>query len=99
MRPRPSLCFVYILRCRDGTLYVGHTDDVASRERTHNEGHGSHYTAARRPVRVVYSEEHDSTESAVGRERQLKRWAVKKKEALIAGDLSTLKLLSKRRRK
>jgi predicted GIY-YIG superfamily endonuclease len=90
---------VYILRCRDGTLYVGHTDDVASRERTHNEGHGSRYTAARRPARVVYSEEHDSTESAIGRERQLKRWARKKKEALIAGDASTLKLLSKRHRK
>ena len=91
--------FVYILRCSDGTLYVGHTDDVASREKTHNEGHGARCTAARRPVRVVYSDEYESTESAIRRECQLKHWTARKKEALIAGDLSILKSLSKRRRK
>lgn len=90
--------FVYILRCADDTLYVGHTDDLASREETHNDGHGSRYTAARRPVRIVYSEEHESTVSVIARERQLKHWTARKKEALIAGDLTTLKSLSKRRR-
>ena len=78
---------------------MGHTDDLASRERTHNEGRGSRYTAMRRPVRIVYSEQHDSIETGMARERQLKGWTAKKKEALIAGDLSTLKSLSKRKRR
>ena len=75
------MAFTYILRCADDTLYVGHTEDVASRERTHNDGNGAKYTAARRPVRMVYAEEHDSVESAIARELQLKRWTTKKKEA------------------
>ena len=84
---------VYILRCADGTLYVGHTEDLAARTALHNAGHGARYTAARRPVRMVYSEEHDSPQSAVKRERQLKGWTVRKKEALIAGDVAALKRL------
>jgi putative endonuclease len=85
--------WVYILRCADGTLYTGHTKDLASREAVHNAGHGAEHTAARCPVRLVYSEEHDSTHSAIRRERQLKRGTIRKKEALIAGDLATLKRL------
>jgi predicted GIY-YIG superfamily endonuclease len=85
--------WVYILRCADGTLYVGHTEDLASRAARHNAGHGAHYTAARRPVRLIYSEKHDSPQSAIRRERQLKGWTVKKKEALIGGDLAALKAL------
>jgi putative endonuclease len=91
--------FVYILRCSDGTLYIGHTADLASRERTHNDGHGARYTAERRPVRMVYAEECASVEKAVRRERQLKRWTAQKKEALIAGNISLLKHLSERRRR
>jgi len=89
---------VYVLRCFDGSLYIGHTDDLAAREQAHNVGRGAGYTAARLPVRVVYSEDCDSLESAIKRERQLKRWSVRKKEALNSGDLATLKKLSKRRR-
>jgi predicted GIY-YIG superfamily endonuclease len=95
---RRQMPFVYILRCSDKTLYVGHTDDLGVRERVHNEGFGARHTAARRPVRLVYSEGHDSMESVLARERQLKRWSAKKKESLIASDLSALKLLSRRRR-
>jgi len=91
--------WVYIVRCSDGTLYVGHTCNVHSREKTHNEGRGSLYTAERRPVKVVYSESHDLLEAAIARERQLKRWTTATKEALIAGDLATLKSRSVRRRK
>ena len=90
--------FVYILRCADNTLYVGHTTDLASREDCHNRGVAVAYTAARRPVRIVYSETHDSLEAAVRRERQLKRWSAQKKEALIADDVLALKALSRRRR-
>jgi predicted GIY-YIG superfamily endonuclease len=88
--------FVYILRCADGTFYVGHTEDVGSREKTHNDGFGSQYTAARRPVQVVYSEDCASLSAAVSRERPLKRWSAKKKEALIAGNLTSLRRLSRR---
>ena len=79
-------CFVYILRCADGTLYTGSTTDVQARETTHNSGRGAKYTAARRPVHVVYSEPHDSRSAAQQREAQLKRWTKATKEALIAGD-------------
>ena len=89
--------FVYILRCADNTFYVGHTDDIRSRERSHNDGFGSSYTAARRPVQVVYSEAYATLASAVNREHQLKRWSAKKKEALVVGNLALLKGLSKRR--
>ena len=82
--------FIYIVRCADDTLYVGHTEDLASREQTHNDGKGAKFTAARRPVRMVYAEEHASISSAVARERQLKRWSCAKKEALIVDDRTTL---------
>ena len=62
------MAFTYILRCADDTLYVGHTENLASRERTHNDGQGAKYTAARRPVRMVYAEEHSSAQSAIARE-------------------------------
>ena len=88
--------FTYIVRCADDTLYVGHTDDLASREQIHNDGGGATYTAARRPVRMVDAEEHASTESAIARERQLKRWSQKKKEALILDDRPALRSLGRR---
>ena len=46
---------VYILRCADRTLYVGHTHDLAAREKAHNDGTAAAYTAKRLPVCVVYS--------------------------------------------
>jgi predicted GIY-YIG superfamily endonuclease len=88
--------FTYIIRCADGTLYVGHTEDLASRERTHNEGRGAAHTARRRPVRMVYAEEHATVESAITRERQLKRWSTKKKESLIGHDRAALRSLGRR---
>lgn len=91
--------FTYILRCADDTLYVGHTEDLASREQIHNEGRGAKYTAERRPVRVVYAEEHATAARAIARERQLKRWSGKKKEALILGDRPALRSLGRRPQK
>ena len=90
------MAFTYILRCADDTLYVGHTENLASREQTHNDGKGAKYTAARRPVRIVYAEEHSSAGSASARERQLKRWSHKKKEALILDDRAALTALGRR---
>lgn len=84
--------FVYILRCADNSLYVGETNDVTRRLDKHNEG-GSIYTADRRPVSVVYSEQHETRNTCLRRERQLKRWTRAKKEALIAGDVNRLRKL------
>ena len=89
--------FVYFVRCADGRLYVGHTESLGMREKTHNEGRAARYTAIRRPVHLVYAETFESLEAAVCRERQIKRWSPAKKEALIAGDTERLKLLSRRR--
>jgi putative endonuclease len=80
--------FTYILRCADGTLYTGSTNDVVARERVHNEGRGAKYTAGRRPVRVVYSETHESRSAAQKREAQLKGWTRQEKEALIVAGTS-----------
>jgi predicted GIY-YIG superfamily endonuclease len=88
--------WIYILRCFDKSLYVGLTDDVEARVRTHNEGRGGSYTAQRRPVSLLYSEFLPDRSAARDRERQLKRWSSAKKEALISRNVSELKRLSKR---
>ena len=95
--PATSPCFVYILRCADGSYYVGSTSDVAARERFHNEGHGSQHTSRRRPVRLVYSEALESWAAARKREIQIKCWSHAKKKALVDGHLDRLHGLARRR--
>lgn len=85
--------FVYILRCADGSLYIGETDDVEGRIARHQEGRGCAYTAARRPVELVYVENLTNHLDARRREQQLKAWTRRKKEALVASDLALLKRL------
>ena len=82
--------FTYILKCSDGSYYVGHTEDLDMRVKAHNEGRAAAYTRARRPVVLAYSETHSSLSAAVSRERQIKRWSAAKKEALIRGDTAEL---------
>jgi len=81
----PVMFFCYILECADRSLYVGATDDPQRRLREHNEGKGSDWTAARRPVRLVWTEAHPTLSSARKRENQLKRWSHTKKAKLIGG--------------
>ena len=50
------MCYVYLLRCRDGTLYAGYTTDLTRRVAAHNAGKGAKYTRSRRPVVLVYWE-------------------------------------------
>jgi len=76
------LHFAYLLRCADGSLYAGSTNDLAAREARHNEGRGGRYTSGRRPVHVVYSESFDSLQAAMARERELKRLTKAAKERL-----------------
>jgi predicted GIY-YIG superfamily endonuclease len=89
--------YVYILRCANDSFYVGSTQDLDSRVKTHNHGRGAAYTFKHRPVHLVYTEAFRSETEAVTRERQLKRWSHDKKEALVNRDLEDLKRLSKRR--
>ena len=92
-----KLFYMYILRCSDGSYYVGSTDNLQERIAAHNAGRGPSYTSKRRPVRLVYSKRYDNKSAAVRRERQVKGWTRAKKEALILGNLDELKRLSKRR--
>ncbi len=89
--------FVYILRCSDDTLYVGHTTNVPDRVKVHNEGRGALWTQCRRPVGLVYQEQHPTEANAIAREHQVKRWTHAKKLALMNGDRAKLKSLAKRR--
>ena len=65
--------WVYILRCRDDTLYTGTTDDVVRRAAVHNSGKGAKYTRGRGPVTVVYREECADRSAALRREIAIKR--------------------------
>lgn len=64
--------FVYILLCRDGTLYTGATTDLNHRLARHNAGRGAKYTRGRRPVRLVYWEPCPDRPAALRRERAIK---------------------------
>jgi predicted GIY-YIG superfamily endonuclease len=88
---------VYVLRCADKTLYIGYTADLDARVFEHNEGRGCAYTAARRPVSIVYTETFALRVEAMAREKQLKRWTTAKKEALINRDFKSVHRLAKRR--
>lgn len=75
--------FVYILRCGDGTLYTGITDDVERRLAVHRSGKGAKYTRGRGPLEVVYREEVPDKSAALRRERAIKGLSRVQKEALI----------------
>lgn len=86
---------VYILKCADGSYYVGQTENLQQRLAKHQSGTASQYTSTRLPVSLVYSESLPTRTAALARENQLKRWSRAKKEALIQNDLKALRQLSK----
>jgi len=86
---------VYIVRCADGSYYTGHTDDLVLRISKHQSGELGGYTARRRPIDLVFSQECGSRDSAIAVERQLKGWRRAKKEALIRGDVNALRQLAR----
>jgi len=75
--------YVYMLRCRDGSLYTGCTDDVFRRISVHNSGKGAKYTRSRLPVELVYHEEVPDKSAALKREIAIKRLQKQEREALI----------------
>jgi putative endonuclease len=76
---------VYIVRCADGALYSGWTNDIEARIKAHNSGRAAKCTRARLPVRLVYCELCESKSAAMKREYAIKRYSREKKLALIAG--------------
>ena len=75
--------YTYILKCMDGSLYTGWTNDIDKRLKAHNEGKGAKYTKGRRPVKLVYVEEFKTKEEAKRREYEIKHMTRKEKEKLV----------------
>ena len=75
--------YTYILKCKDGSLYTGWTNDLEQRVAAHNTGKGVKYTKARRPVELVYFEEFETKEQAMKREYAIKQMARKDKLELV----------------
>lgn len=78
------MCYAYLLRCADGTLYGGYTVDLDRRLKQHNSGKGSKYVRARRPASLVYAEGFATKEEAMRREYALKHLTREEKLALVA---------------
>ena len=76
--------YTYILKCADGTLYCGWTNDLEKRLRAHNEGKGAKYTKSRLPVILVYFEKFETKVEAQKREYQIKHLTRQEKLKLIS---------------
>lgn len=79
----PEAWFLYILQCKDGSLYTGITKNLDRRFKMHNAGKASRYTSSRRPVKMLYHEPCQSRTDALVRECAVKAFPRKKKEELI----------------
>lgn len=77
------MCYVYILKCADDTLYTGWTNNLEKRIATHNSGKGAKYTRNRLPVELAYFETFDDKSSALKREYAIKKLPRYKKLDLI----------------
>jgi putative endonuclease len=90
--------YLYIVRCADGSYYVGTTRGcLETRISQHNIGQFGGYTSSRRPVTLVFQQDFGRIEDAIAAERQVKGWNRAKKEALIRGHHEELHALAARR--
>lgn len=80
-----SVWYLYILRCKDDTLYTGITTDVQKRLEAHSSGKGAKYTRGRGPLELVYQETCGSHSMALKREQAVKKLGREQKQQLIAG--------------
>lgn len=83
--------FVYIVECKDGTLYTGWTTDAERRVRIHNLGQGAKYTRSRRPVTLVYLEKIGEKSDALKREAAIKKLRRPQKLKLINSDRNLIR--------
>src|SRR5450631_4028607 len=86
--PATMGAYVYMLRCADGSYYIGSAtgDDLNPRIAQHQMGAFRGYTATRRPVHLVWCEHFDRITDAIAMERRIKGWSRAKKKALVTGD-------------
>ena len=88
--------FVYMLRCSDGSYYIGVTSNLDERFAQHQDGWDPKaYTHDRRPVTLVYSADFDDVYDAIAWEKRIKGWSRKKKEVLIAREYEKLPKLAR----
>jgi len=83
-RPSRTRWLVYILRCRDCSLYTGITNNLPKRLKAHAAGKASKYTRSRLPVRLAYTEPQKSKSAALKREAAIKRLRRAEKDRLVA---------------
>lgn len=76
--------YVYMLRCGDGSLYTGWTNNLEQRLEAHASGKGAKYTKGRQPLALVYFEEHQDKSCALKREMEIKQLTKAQKEALLS---------------
>ena len=86
---------MYILRCADGSYYVGSSRNVEARAAQHASGRGTSYTSGRLPVELVFVHECETVAEAYGIEKQVQGWSRAKREALIRGEFALLPGLSR----
>jgi putative endonuclease len=86
--------FVYMLRCFDGTFYVGVTNDLERRYWEHCNGDPRSYTHSRKPLRLVYAGEFERVEDAIAFEKRLKGWGHRKKRAFADKDCPLVRRLA-----
>ena len=86
--------FVYMLRCADGSYYVGSARSLDSRMAQHLAGKGGDYTSKRMPVTLVFAQEFDRIDDAYFMEKRIQGWSRAKREALIEGRFNDLPRLS-----
>lgn len=84
--------YIYVLKCKDNTLYTGYTDDVFRRLRVHNDGKGAKYTRGRRPVTLIYYEEFATKSEAMKQEAAFKRKKLPAKLAYIQANQDKCKI-------
>jgi putative endonuclease len=94
--PSPR-AYVYILRCGDGTFYIGTARDIAARLALHTSGKGAKYTRSRGPLEVVFQEGPMTVSRALRREHQLKQLTRAQKDAFVRGEL--IVVLPRRRKR
>jgi putative endonuclease len=89
--------YMYILRCSDGSYYVGSTINILFRMQQHQDGEGAAYTKRRLPVELVYCLPCEWIVQAFWFEKRVQGWSRAKREALINGDLHLLPELAKKK--
>ena len=85
--PTEKANYTYLLRCSDGSLYCGWTNDLVKRLAAHNAGTGGRYTRSRLPVELVWYTVSETKQQAMRLEARIKQLRHSQKEALVCGEV------------